>query len=203
MIALGIGLISFAIGYYVYSSKLDRERILEERRSHQAEDIEKSNNEENVLNTDGKEIDTDQEVTQYGYTIEEDTKIIFRTLYTQCQTVEEEVQNPVEEFIGLTEIGLEKYIEANHLKWDIIRFTKGEVILLEKKEQMCPNHFLVSVKDGYIAVYQYNEEGEKVLVEKTSIPISILPSVDQQKLNRGILLNTRKEVNQLLEDYSS
>ncbi|SCZ07408.1 BofC C-terminal domain-containing protein [Alkaliphilus peptidifermentans] len=152
-------------------------------------------------NTESEPSDTP--VTSYEDSIGTDTKVVFRTLFTSCQSIRDDVIEPLEEIIGLKEGGFRSFAEANFTDWQIVRFSKDEVILFRRKEQICPNHFFVSEQDGFIAIFRFNEAGERILIEKTSLPISVLPAIDQEKLKRGILLNTRDEVNSLLEDYSS
>lgn len=144
-----------------------------------------------------------QEVSSSEIVIGEATKIVYRTRYTQCHSVVDEVKEPDENMLGLKEASLKALMASIGSPWQVVRFSGEEVILFQSKDQICPQHYVVSHQDGYIAVYQYDQEGERQLMEKTAIPISMLPQVDQEKLTRGILLKSMDEVTQLLEDYSS
>ncbi len=196
---LCFGVAGFVFGYY-YSPERDSEKplhIVEENTDdetrQQGIDI---NNFENNNELEEKP------VSSYDLVVGEDTKVVFRTLYEKCQETNDEVKKPLNEMLGLKEKDFKEYTAQNLKEWQMVRFSGDEIVLFQRKNQVCPNHFLVSQEDGYIAIYKYDEEGKKNLVEKTQIPISVLPKLDQDKLNRGILLPTREEVNQLLEDYS-
>ncbi len=197
------GLVGFAFGYYIGPIRLGNDPQSIEEPNNNKEPLANSNEQENPEGTDAPEVLEGQTVTSHEISVGEDTKVVYRTHFTQCQTIEDEVAAPDEDMLGLKEQEFKAHVAVALEDWQVVRFSGDEVILFQTKNQICPNHFLVSHQDGYIAIYQFNEDGVKYLVEKTAIPISILPKVDQDKLSRGILLKTQEEVNQLLEDYSS
>lgn len=199
------GLVGFLFGYYVGPLRIG----IEPKPS--IEDPQEIDNTENPL-PDEKEdplaIDSNEEplnqpTSSSQIAVGEATKVVFRTHFTQCQTIRDEVLEPLDEMLGLNEKDFKELTASKLAGWQVVRFSGDEVILFQTKNQICPNHFLVSHQDGYIAIYQFDEAGVRYLVEKTEIPISILPKNDQDQLSRGILKRTREEVDQLLEDYSS
>lgn len=185
--------LGFAGGYYTYSSKANKEKVGMQLQKELEE--QKYNS---YLNNprDGNVVLNFEDI------IKEDTIIIYKTFYTQCEEFIEENQEPTLEIIGFNKDGLEKYLAKKTEKWAIETFSEKEVVLIKMENKVCTNHYLVSVKSGYIAIYKFDEEGMKYLIEQTSISIYPLPTVDQERLQKGILIKTLDNVNQLLEDYS-
>ncbi len=199
ILASVFSLIGFTAAYYKYSGQIAREKSERQEEQELLQALIRA--QENSLHNVDKNSET--AVTNYSDIINYETQLVYRTLYAQCEDVVDEVQGPILELIGLNKDGLEEYLIKNQLNWEIEGFSKEKVILLKRVAGICPNHYLISVNKGYIVIYKYNEYGDKELIKQTDIPVNILPIVDQEKLQKGILVNTEKEVNQLLEDYSS
>ncbi|MFW5649411.1 MAG: BofC C-terminal domain-containing protein [Candidatus Alkaliphilus sp. MAG34] len=199
MLALVFGSIGFVAAYYRYSGQMAEEKFERQKEQELLQALIRAQEDSSYNIDKNNEIG----VTNYNDTISYETQLVYKTLYTQCEDIIEEVQRPAFELVGLNKDGLEEYLIENQLDWEIESFTKERVALLKQVNKVCPNHYLVSVNKGCIAIYKYDEDGNKELVMQTDIPVNILPILDQEKLQKGILVNTRTEVNQLLEDYSS
>jgi len=134
-----------------------------------------------------------------GDRITPDTRLIFKTLYTECgDTVVERKEVPVE-IMDFDRGMMENYYTI----WEVEQFDSEEVILTREIEGISPNHYLLGIQDGYVIVYEFGEDGKPVLKEITEIPMSILRLNDQHRLRKGILLDSMEEVNQFLEEFSS
>ena len=64
---------------------------------------------------------------------------------------------------------------------------------------LCLTPFLLTVKDGYVALY----DRETAHWEVTDTPLASLPPEDQTLLTRGIPLETRPAVTEAMEDFCS
>ncbi len=162
----------------------------------------KINQDDNLLIEEDDEI----AVNYFADTINQDTEIMYKTLYDESNHVLEEELIPSSEFIGFREKDLEIYLKNNFPAFMIESFSSEKVVLYQYKNKTFSNDsdfYLVTEKDGYITIYYMDANGGKELIEITSIPISILPHVDQNKLREGIYRKTKKEVYELLEDYNS
>ena len=60
--------------------------------------------------------------------------------------------------------------------------------------------YVIKDLDGYIAVY-FRGRGHPVYI--TSIPVVNLPSVDRESMKKGITVETRQEMIEILEDFGS
>ena len=73
--------------------------------------------------------------------------------------------------------------------------------LYKEFEGTCEQHYLITVKDDYIAVYIIDDDGNTVLKEVTDIPTQYLPEEDVKLLEQGITANGENELAKKLEDY--
>ena len=55
--------------------------------------------------------------------------------------------------------------------------------------------------DGKVTIYKVLENGEKELFEKTDISIEYLTESDKINMKDGIRVNSKQELNQLIEDF--
>lgn len=175
----------FVIGFVLtYEGRLDKLHKL---------DISELGENERI---ESKEMSVDHIST---YRMTTDTRLIFKTLYTECgDTVVERKEVPAE-IVDFDRQMLEDYYAI----WEIEQFSSEEVILTREIEGISPDHYLLGVQDSYVAVYEFGEDGKPILKEITDIPLSILRLNDQHRLRNGILLDSIKEVNQFLEEFSS
>ena len=57
------------------------------------------------------------------------------------------------------------------------------------------------VENGYIVIYNLNENNEKKLYDKTDIDIEYLTDEDREELYKGINVEGYSNLNSLLENY--
>ena len=77
----------------------------------------------------------------------------------------------------------------------------NEVISASLNESEEETTYIIREKNGYIAIYQVNEEGKELLREITQISTNYLPEIDKKKLKDGIKAIGREELNSIIEDY--
>ena len=123
--------------------------------------------------------------------------IYFKTYYTECKHTTTETVDIPEELVNKTrEEVAEKYKD-----WDIGEFTNQEIILYCEQQDICPEHYVIREKDGYIAIYQIGENGTETLKEMTGIVTNYLPETDILRLEEGIKVVGKEELNATIEDY--
>ncbi|OGO76883.1 MAG: hypothetical protein A2Y23_07825 [Clostridiales bacterium GWB2_37_7] len=133
-----------------------------------------------------------------GNLITANTKIQFKTYFTLCGHLLDKDSVDIREFINLSEEDL----KSKYPDWTVSEFSTQQVILKREIQTYCPKHFIISSKDGYIAIYVYNYDGVKTLYEMTDYPISILTNEDQSNLEYGIVAESEEELQQKLEGLS-
>ena len=125
------------------------------------------------------------------------------TKYDKCEHVET-TENPVsKDIIGLSEAEFKEYMKKNYSKFKLLSFKSKEINLLKEIDSYCDKHYEIGEDNGYIIIYKYDEKGNKNIVEKTEFSTTALPSIDQEQIKSGLILNSLEELNERLEDFGS
>lgn len=122
---------------------------------------------------------------------------IFKTYYKQCEHTKTEREIITETMVNKTKEDLRDI----YTNWNIIKFTKNEVIFGKDEEGECGEHYILKDEEGKIVIYTIDENEKLTLKEKTEILTAYLPEQDLEKLKQGIRVNGKEELNQTLEDY--
>lgn len=177
-------IISMLIGYYIYK-------------------IEINEGEQIVMNTVQDNEITNERTTQIEQVdmqeekVTPNTQFILEKSYKECgHTTRDYVEIP-EEIVNMTE----EQIKKEYQDWEIKKFTAEEVILSKETDGMCNQHYVLREKDGYIAVYWIEQNGQESLKEITGIAIEYLPENDLIKIKEGIFVYGLQELNSKIEDY--
>lgn len=125
------------------------------------------------------------------------TVVVFETHYNRCGHTKIEKQKIEKSAVNKTE----EQIKEIYSEWKVRKFSSDEIELYKEEEDFCDEHYIVKEKDGFIAVYQVNYEGEEKLKKQTEISTQYLPEEDIELLKRGIKANSNVELEQLLTDY--
>ena len=158
---------------------------------------------ENPITEPVQEDDYTEHVIQNDNIVTNNTKIIFKTYYEKTRdTIIKERELPIM-IVGKTLDELKDYLVANYGGWSIREINKDEVVLYQTTNQVSPNHYVIKNYNGYITIFQVDEEGNMKLINQTEIPMNSLSDVDRLKMEEGIIVKGIDGINQLLEDYSS
>lgn len=178
-------IISFFVGQYIYKiSKIDDNLLA-------------------LVNDECTEFGEQYESELQAATANDNTKIspnaviIFKTEYNKCGHTLNKYENAPEDIVNLTK----KEFEEKYKDWEVVGFTEKEVVLKEKLDESCKQHYIIREKDGNLAVYVIDEENDEILKETTSISTEYLTDVDLAKLKEGIKVNGLEELNSKLEDF--
>lgn len=125
------------------------------------------------------------------------TTITFETYYNKCghvkinkKTIDKDDVNK-----SLNEIK-EKYND-----YSIESFNKDEIVLKKEVDKLCDDHYIVREDDGYISVYNVDENGNETLKNRTDILTKYLPNEDIDLLKKGIKANGANKLDEILSDY--
>jgi len=186
---LAVGLVaSIILGFYLHKlNKVDEQIAFEaEYRKLETENIIRQA--ENIL------VETSS--------IEEKTspnaKIIEKRYYKDCEHIMQEKKAIEDKLINKTKAD----IQIEYIGWEIQKFTSNEVVVYKEINDYCDNHYILKEVEGEIVVYKLDKyNNEKELIKKTGIQTKYLPQSDIEDLKKGIVVYSRKELNQLLEDF--
>lgn len=178
---------SFFYGYYFTGNRISRKPDFD-------------NTENNGDNIGGNEI----EIIKEEIRISPNTSFKLETYYTKCgHTIEDEIKFD-SSIINMSKNDFNNYLKEKHQDLRIVSFSFDEVVLRKLKNTLCSNHYIVSEFEGNIAVYKIDEMGEKVLYKKfEDYPLSLLKEIDQEKLKKGIIVDSEEELSDVLENFIS
>lgn len=132
-------------------------------------------------------------------TVSPNAKIIMQKQYTKCGHIVEKQMDVSNDMVNLTE----EQLKLAYKDWEIKKFSPEEIVILQKVDTKCPDHFILKNKDGYVAVYYQTPINNVSLKEVTSIQITNLRTNDKDRLEKGIYVESQKELAQMLEDLGS
>ena len=125
------------------------------------------------------------------------TKIVYETLYLECNHLESKEEN-----IDAGDVNQdENYFLNKYIDWDVKSFSDERVELYKQQVGICDKHYVVKKMDNYIAVYTLDSEGNQNLKEITDILTVYLPQEDVDLLEKGINVCGDNELAKLLGDY--
>lgn len=151
--------------------------------------IEKENNMESNENT----IETNSEEEEK---ISPNCVVTEKIYYKGCSHTTSSYNNIKEELVNKTK----KEFEKEYSDWQIEKFTSNEIVIYKEVQGDCGEHYIVRSKNGQVIIYQKTENGEEEYL-KTDISTEYLPETDRLQIERGIEINGKQQLNQLMEDY--
>ena len=123
--------------------------------------------------------------------------LIFKTEYEKCGHTLNEYKKATTSEVNMTRSEL----QSKYPEWEITEFSEQEVILWQKDDSSCQQHFIIRESNGNIAVYLIKENNTEQLQQLTNISTRYLTQVDLEKLRDGIRVNGVEELNSKLEDF--
>lgn len=184
-----IFIIAVGVGYYIYSTN-----------NKANERTQTSNEISNKIVDEG--VNTIKNEMTIKTNSEEDkitpnTSLILRKHYNECgHTINEYVEMP-SELVNLTQAEL----EGEYKDWKVEKFTPNEVILIKEIAGNCNEHYVLRPKDGIIAIYKIDGSGNELLLEETGISTEYLTQTDLIKIEQGIQVYGKENLNSIIEDY--
>jgi hypothetical protein len=188
-----ISLSSFFIGYYLIQGKGQEKPQKDIMQSELDEKKPEDNDKDYEIATQ-----PDEEELIGPYTV-----IEIITYYKECGHFISKVEKADSKIINMNEEEFKSYIHNINKDWRMVLFTHERVIIEEEREHLCPNHFIIGVEGDRIAIFKINEEGERVLYKIVDVEITMLKEIDQEKLKKGIVIDSEEEIGDVLENFIS
>lgn len=123
--------------------------------------------------------------------------LILKRQYKECGHIIKKYETIPDDVVNLTK----EELELKYEDWQIEEFTSANIVLIKEEDGFCDEHYILKPKDGLIAIYKIDEQGNEKLEEITGISIEYLTESDQAKINKGIIIYGREELNSIIEDY--
>ena len=155
--------------------------------------VENTTEEENVIENTTNMVQTNSSEER----ISPNAFITFKQTYNGCgHTTSEFVEVP-QEFVNLSEDELkERYTD-----WTVEKFTDTDIVLSKEVDGSCNEHYVVKDVDGTVVVFNKLEDGTEEEYMVTDIATEYLTDTDKINMRKGIEVNGKQNLNQLIEDY--
>lgn len=207
-IALLVGIVCFFMSFYMYTNISDTVNNINEKSQTEAY----AQNDNNIeAENDNKQVEDETKVSEDNgisdtlemvmadNTINESTKMVYQYYYKNEGTMEESEEVPPYFLLGFNFNDMLEY----YPDWQIVSFSGDEVVMRKIVDEKKENSFLITQKDGYIAVYYEDENKGEILYQMTETPISVLTQEEQVRLNDGIIVKGEYELTKILAEYTS
>ena len=123
-------------------------------------------------------------------------KLVTNIYYDECGHTIKRTSTIDNTYINLTKEELAK----EYKEWEIKEFSSDEIVLYKEADGICNEHYIVRDKEGFVAIYSLDSKENETLEEITEISTGFLTITDLGKLQGGIKLYGRENLNSLLED---
>lgn len=123
--------------------------------------------------------------------------ITLEKYYKNCEhTINEYISIP-EQLVNKTQNDLQK----EYKDWEIRKFSSNQIILYKEFDGECQEHYIVKDNEGKVTIYKILENGEQKEERKTEISTDYLTESDKINMKNGITVNSKEDLNQLIEDF--
>lgn len=108
--------------------------------------------------------------------------------------------------IGKTTEDIREYLTKEYPNKSIKSIEKNEINLVETVAYIDSSRngkYVIEEKNGFVAIYRYDESGNKALIEETKIEVNSLPKSAQDEIKKGIIEDSEDSAYGRLEDFES
>lgn len=152
---------------------------------------------QNVVEENSAQEEETKSVESQEEKISPNCLLILKKHYNGCKhTINEYVEMPPE-CINYTQNDMKK----EYSDWEVEKFSPNEVVLAKEEEGECGEHYILRESNGKIVVYQIDANNEEKILEETNIATEYLTEEDKANIKNGFKVNTREELNKVLEDF--
>lgn len=123
--------------------------------------------------------------------------ITLKKYYKKCEHTINEYVSVSDKLVNKTQEDLQEEYEG----WEIKEFSTNKIILYKEFEEECNEHYIVKDNDGKVTIYKILENGEQVEEKATEISTDYLTENDKLNMKNGIIVNSKEDLNQLIEDF--
>ena len=123
--------------------------------------------------------------------------LIIKKHYKECGHTTKDYAEIPAELINLKENEVKEKLSD----WELKGFSANEVVILKEVTGICNEHFVLREKDGVIAIYTEDAEGNETLHELTEISTEYLTEQDREELQKGIKAIGKEALNSAIEDF--
>lgn len=133
-----------------------------------------------------------------------DITVIYEDYYTVCK--EYIRKSNVNYGTTLDELKAKEkdYQQENGLMYEILAESDDKIVYSRNINENCPNHFKVIAEGEKIVVYSIQGENKKtVFMTVENVNVKHLRDEIREKIEKGVYINSKEELNKFIEDLES
>lgn len=130
-------------------------------------------------------------------TVSPNAEIVLTQKFDKCGHTVTSKEIVPREIINLNKEKVQEYYKD----WNLEEFSASEIKLSRNNPGLCSEHYILRESDGYISINVKNDIGEYIFKGLTDISVQYLPQEDLAKLEKGIEVVGRENLNKILEDF--
>ena len=176
-------IMSFYLGYQLMDLSIENKQVVEEQNYNDSEGI---------------------EIVREENRISPNTIVEERINYMECGHIISSSELAQNDIVNLTRSEYEEYLKSTNTNLRLVSFSNQKIVVFDERDHLCQEHFIIGEQNSNIAIFNIDENGDKVLYKSfTDYPISILIDIDQDKLKEGIRVDSEEELSEILENFIS
>lgn len=137
------------------------------------------------------------DTSYYEQTVSPNCEVVMVQKYKKCGHSITQREEAPREIINLNKDKVQEYYNG----WNIDSFKTDEIVVSRDNPGICEEHYILRESDGYISISTKNDIGEYIFKGLTDISVQYLPEDDLKKLEHGIEIVGRDNLNSFLEDF--
>lgn len=132
-----------------------------------------------------------------------DVEVVYIDYYSLCD--EEIAESNIHYGVKVDEIMAEevKRQEEQKLEYDLKEKNNERIVFSKVVETYCPNHFKVILEENVINIYNKVTDEKYEMYKTLDIPVDTLRIEVVEELTGGILVDSKEELNMIIEDIES
>ena len=131
--------------------------------------------------------------------IKQSTQMIYEYHYKKDNCNETIKEDAPHFLIGMNETKTKNFFRD----WIVKDFSSEKVTLKKDIDGVSNQHYIVTIQDGYVAVFYQNPVNGERLKEVTEMPVNSLSKSDRKHLETGIKVIGDDKLIKVLQDYES
>lgn len=147
----------------------------------------------NMKNKIGETVDT----STADAIVSPNAQVIITETFKKCGHTITTKEAAPREIINLSKEKVQEYYKDCNIE----SFSANEIKISKENSGICPEHYILRESDGYISISAKNDIGEYIFKGLTDISTQYLSEDDKARLEKGIEVIGRENLNKFLEDY--
>lgn len=182
--AIGGVFLLLLLGIYVGFKFTTNDKIVEDKTSTADDSIEKDETTPVITKTYDIEVVYKDEYTKCGHTIQS-KDMVYGTTLENLKKEENQKQ------------------KEKGIIYEVEEESNDQIVYSRKVDQNCPNHFLVKIEKNDIVIYNIIDDAAMSVYKKLEVDINTLNPEMLEELNEGIKVDSKEDLNLIIEDIES